>query len=449
MRISLADETAARIRDVLGNDVDLAPDVVPSVLARLAVEAPAVYSQVLEELSGSQIRLDSERELRRRQRRGLLRRLLFSWGEYETDVGDRLLEKRHIAAVLPLALAVLTTVLLGFTLFAGRRVLPAPGPYPAVAQSPLRENLRQGGRSPAPMLPGLIPAGPREAFRASRPSTARPLGQSPFTATLPVPVLPPGPLGFPDPSGITGRGLGSPIVVNLQASATGEAARLADRARAPSPLVYNRDTDLEAQRREAPTIAPEPAASARGPAGANTLASSVSLDAGSRVSGTLLTGVLVVPGGPPVPVLVETTDPHRVWVGQAVAGPGDRVQMTLTLTTQRRGEAARAVVLDPVGLFPGLPGHTTIRHASAATALATAALQATSDYAQAVGRQGSVSVGGPLGAIVLGGQAPEPWTYLAARLAQDFQARGSQGGWVTTIEIPAGTPLVILIMGAS
>jgi hypothetical protein len=448
MKISLTEETAARIRDVLGNDVDLAPDVVPGVLARLAVEAPAVYSQVLEELSGSQIRLDSERELRRRRRRGLLRRLLFSWGEYETDVGDRLLEKRHIAAALPVALAVLTTVLLGFTLFAGRRVLPPPGPYPVVARNPVRENLHQGVRSPSPVLPGLIPA-PREAFRASRPSTARSFGQSPITATLPVPALPPGLPGFPDPSGITGRGLGSPIVVNLQPSASNEAVRPADPVRTLSPLVYNRDTDLEAQRREGAAAATDPAASARGPAGGNTSAPPVSLVAGSRVSGTLLTGALVVPGGPPAPVLVETADPHGVWVGQAVAGPGDRVQMTLTLTTQRRGEAVRAVVLDPAGLFPGLPGRTTIRHASAAAALAAAALQATADYTTAVARQGSVSVGGPWGPIVLGGQAPEPWTYLAARLAQDFQARSSQGGWVTMIEIPAGTPLVILIMGAS
>jgi len=173
----------------------------------------------------------------------------------------------------------------------------------------------------------------------------------------------------------------------------------------------------------------------------------VSLAAGSRVSGTLLTGALVVPEGPPAPVVVEAADPHGIWVGQAVAGPGDRVQMTLTLTTQRRTEGVRAIVLDPVGFFPGLPGRTTVRHASAAAALAAAALQATSDYAQAVARQGSVTVGGAFGPFVLGGQVPEPWTYLAARLAQDFQARGTQGGWVTTTEIPAGTPLVILIIG--
>ncbi len=80
MRISLSEETRSRIREVLGNDVDLAPDVVPSVLARLAVEAPAVYSQVLEEISGSQIRLDSEGEIRRRQRRGVLRRIPFRSG---------------------------------------------------------------------------------------------------------------------------------------------------------------------------------------------------------------------------------------------------------------------------------------------------------------------------------------------------------------------------------
>ncbi len=449
MRISLTEETAARIRDVLGNDVELDPDVVPSVLARLAVEAPSLYSHVLEELSGSQIRLDSERELRRRRRRGLLRRLLFSWGEYETDAGDRVLEKRHIAAVLPLSLAVLTTVLLGFALFAGHRVLPAPGLRPAVARDPLRENLRQDNRSLSPMLRGLIPAVPHEAFRASRPSTAESLRQSAIPATLPVPTLPPGLAGFPDPSGLAGRGLGSPIVVNLQPSPPGGAVRPGDPARALSPLVYNRDTDLEGHRREGSAAATDPIGAARGPAGENTSAPSGSLVAGSRVSGTLLTGALVVPGGPPVPVLVETTDPHRVWVGQAVAGPGDRVQMTLTLTAPHGGEAARAVVLDPVGLFPGLTGHTTIRHASVATALAAATLQATSDYAQAAARQGSVSFGGPLGPIVLGGQAPEPWTYLAARLAQDFQARGNQGGWITTIELPAGTPLVILIMGAS
>src|SRR5215472_11263074 len=162
MRISLTEETAARIRDVLGADVDLAPDVVPSVLARLAVEAPEVYSHVLEELSGSQIRLDSEGELRRRRRRGLLRRLLFSWGEYETDVGDRVPQKRHLAAALPLALAVLTAALLSLTIVTGRRVVPAVVQHPVPALGPSREPLHLGTPKPSPLLPRVIPPGPDE-----------------------------------------------------------------------------------------------------------------------------------------------------------------------------------------------------------------------------------------------------------------------------------------------
>lgn len=445
MRISLTEETGNRIREVLGNDVDLAPDVVPSVLARLAVEAPAVYSQVLEELSGSQIRLDSESEMLRRRRRSLLRRLLFWWGEYETDAGDRMLEKRHIAAGLPLALALLTMVLLAITLVAGRRVVPSAVSHPVAARSPLREDLRQATRSPA-LAPQLIPVAPNEPLGTTRSSPARPQGQTPIASMLPVPALPPGLSGFPDASG---RGLGSPIVVNLQASANRESARLGDPPRAISPLVYNRSSELEAQRREGSAAAADPAASGRGLARGETPALPGSLVPGSRISGTLLTGALVVPGGPPVPVVAETADPHGIWTGQAMGGPGDRVQMTLTLAAHRRTETVRAIVLDPAGSFPGLQGHSTLRHPSAAAALTAAALHAASDYAQAVSRQGSLGVNGVWGPLVLGGQVPEPWTYLAARLAQDFQARGNQAGWVTTIEIPAGTPLVILIMGAS
>src|SRR5713226_5366133 len=121
MRISLTPETAQRIRDALGSDVDLAPEGTPTVLARLAVEAPTIYSEVLSQISGSQIRLDSENELQKRQRRGMLRRLFFSWGEYETSVGDRLLAKRHIAAAVPLSLAAVTLLLLAVALVFGHR----------------------------------------------------------------------------------------------------------------------------------------------------------------------------------------------------------------------------------------------------------------------------------------------------------------------------------------
>ena len=444
MRIALADETRQRIRDVLGNDVDLDPEVVPTVLARLSVEAPAVYSQVLEELSGSQIQLDSEAELRRRRRRSLLRRLLFSWGEYETAAGDRVLEKRHIAAAVPLALALLTAVLLGITLISGRRTVPSVVPHPAAVRSPVRGGDQEGRRWI--LSPRSLPVVPEESLRR-RPSPSRPTGQAPTATTLPS--VPSGLPGFPDTAGLMGR-LGGPVVVTPQTGPDRETARTPEPPRATSPVVYNRAADADPQRRDGSGGLSDPTpARERGAAGADSAAAAVPFAPGARLSARLATGALVVPGGPPVPVVVESEDPHGTWVGQAVAGPGDRVQMTLTLTAQRRKEGARAIALDPAGSLPGLPGRTTMRHASAAAALAAAALQASSDYAQAVARQGSLGVSSVWGPLVLGGQVPEPWTYLASRLAQDFQARGTQAGWVTTIEIPAGTPLIILITGAS
>src|SRR5262249_48638006 len=159
-------------------------------------------------------------------------------------------------------------------------------------------------------------------YRAPRPYLARPLGQPPLAAALPLPALPSGLSGFPDASGITGRPPGSPVVVSLQA-APHEPAKLGDLVRAASPLVYNRTTDLEAQRRESSPGPTEPPAAARGSAGGDMSPAPGALSAGSRVLGKLVTGALVVPGAAPVPVVVEAAEPHGVWVGQAVAGPGE------------------------------------------------------------------------------------------------------------------------------
>jgi hypothetical protein len=449
MKITLTQETIHRIREALGSDVDLGPEVVPSVLARLAVEAPAVYSKVLEELSGSQIRLDSEDELRRRQRRGMLRRLLFSWGEYESGVGDRLLEKRHIAAAVPLALAVLTIALLAFSLVLGHRAAPA---RTAVVEKPFRAIVRPETRSPSIVVRQPDPTTGDAMIAAPRRSPVSPPGRSASAGMLPVPALPPGLWGLPDAPGLTGRGLGSPVVVSLQANAR-EAGSGGERGTGGlSPIVYNRLADADSTPHEAvghltdPTL-PKISGSALGPRIPGGLVPS--LVPGTRLPATLLTGVVVVPGGTPVPVAVETGDPHGIWVGQAVLGPGDRVQVTVALPVQQRADGVRGIALDPERLLPGLPGRTTIRHSSAVAAMATAALQAASDYAQAAARQVSIGMYGGLGSIVVGGQQPEAWTFLAARLAQDFQARGAPGGWVSTTEIPAGTQLIILITGAS
>jgi len=424
MRISLSPETAQRIREALGNDVDLAPDVVPSVLGRLAVEAPAVYSQVLAELSGSQIRLDSEDELRRRQRRGALRRLLFSWGEYETGVGDRLFAKRHIAAAVPLSIAALTLTFLAISLVFGHRTVITPAHRAAIIKPrdlAHQETTTPPAFVPRPYLPRQIEIGGLNSLPVgslSRPSLGRMLPALSVPSALP---------GFNGASILAPR-LGNPVVVSMQESPV--------RERAPSsPVVYNRSTDREgaqpeAASRPAPASSPQPA-----------------LALGTRLQATLVTGAVVLPGGSPTPVVVETANPAGVWLGQAVLGPADRVQVTLVLMAQNRADAVRGVALDPAHLTPGLSGRTTTRHSSTAAAMATAALGAASDYAQAAAGQGGAAsldwwgVGG-------GGQMPSPWAYLAARVAQEFQARSAgSGGWVTTTEIPVGTPIVILVTG--
>jgi hypothetical protein len=160
---------------------------------------------------------------------------------------------------------------------------------------------------------------------------------------------------------------------------------------------------------------------------------------------------MVASGGPPVPVIVESENPHAVWTGQATLAPGDRIQLALSLSTGpgNRGPAIRGIGLDPDRLLPGLAGRTAVRHSSAAAAMTTAALQAASDYAQAQAQQGTFGLLGGFSGAFLGGRTPEAWSFLAARLAQEFQARSSPGGWVTITEVPAGTRLTILVTGAS
>jgi hypothetical protein len=451
MKIALNTETTQRIRDVLGADVDLAPERVPGVLARLAVEAPAVYSQVLGELSGSQIRLDSEEEFRRRRRRGVLRRLLFSWGEYETGVGDRLLEKRHIAAAVPLTLAVLTMVLLVLSLALGRREIPRPAFTAGVHRQPGPHVVRQATELPPLGIPRQDPIR-NKMIGAAPPSLSSPLSRSAIANMLPVPALPPGLPGLSDPSGLGARSLGSPVVVSLQGSAGHQGRSGGDSAAAAlPPVVYNRTTDAESTRREtADPIGVASANASASPHGTGTAGGvAQALAPGTRLPATLVTGAIVIAGGSPVPVVVETAEPHGIWTGQALLGPGNRVQVTLTSANQNRASGARGIVLDPDRLMPGLVGRTTVRYSSAAAAMATAALQAASDYAQAAARQGSIGVFDGLGSITVGGQLPEAWTFLAARVAREFQARETPGGLVTTTEVPAGARLIILVTEGS
>jgi hypothetical protein len=291
---------------------------------------------------------------------------------------------------------------------------------------------------------------PTKRTGAAAPPFSSPLSHASVAGMLPVPVLPPG-QGLQDLPALSGRSLGSPVVVSLEGSSGREVRNEGESPAAPlSPVVYNRATDGESAQREtagsAGTASANAPASSRGaatPGGAGQ-----TLVPGTRLPATLVTGAIAITGGSPVPVVVETAEPHGVWTGQAVLGPGNRVQVALTLATPHRASEARGIVLDPDRLVPGLLGRTTVRYSAAAAGMATAALQAASDYAQAAAGQGNFSVFDGLGSIAVGAQLPDAWTYLAARVAREFQSRESPGGLVTTTEVPAGTPLIILVTEA-
>ena len=161
MEITLRPETAARIRQALGDDVDLAPAAVASALARLSVEAPTIYSEVLAEISGTHIRLDSERAFAHKRRSAIWRKLLFSWGEYQSDAGDHLIAKRHVAAAVPLGLAGLLLLALAGSALLGHRPhvvathagMPAR-PHPAVS---LRARAVRAVAVPLGSLPAIPP----------------------------------------------------------------------------------------------------------------------------------------------------------------------------------------------------------------------------------------------------------------------------------------------------
>jgi hypothetical protein len=426
MKIALSEETAQRIRGTLGDDVDLAPEVIPAVLARLAVEAPATYSQVLAEISGSQIRLDSEDEFRRRRRRGMLRRLFFWWGEYETSVGDRLLAKREVAAAVPLAIAALTLVLLVLSIAFRHRALPLPAP-PVAVSKPVPDDAA-AIRAEVPRLL-TAPFHPQE--REPVVQQGEPRAPVTMASVLPVP-----PLFEPaEPAGFAARPPGNPIVVSVPIGPVIDRGPSGDLSGFP-PVVYNRATDASA---------PAPAAPAD-PSPSNAHDATPSLAPGARLPAALVTGILNVPGGPPVPVVVQTADPTAIWLGQAVLGPAGRVQVTLV--GKHQGHLVRGLALDPGSLVPGLSGRTSMRHPAVANAVAAATLQATTDYLQAVARQDTVNIFDG-GIQISGGQTAPAWTYVAARMAQELSPPGASGSWVPTIEIPAGTPLIILVTEAS
>ncbi len=441
MEVSLRPSTAERVRSALGEDVSLSPQDVPAVLARLAVEAPDVYSQVLAEISGSHVRLDSERALKRRWRRGLIRRALFGWGEYESDAGDRLIAKRHVAAAVPIGLAVVILMLFGVSHLVGHRSAPTAGRSPArvvaritplhpVPERAVRDAAPSQWQPPAPAPPPLLdPVAPPPA---------------PWAQSLPLPPI-------RSSSAVEAASHANPVVFTRQPVPEGThltAALRPDSSGPPSPIVYDRAASDAAESPRAGAATPSAAApSAAAPHDEGGASAHPPVIAGQRVPARLSTGVVVVAGGPAMPVVAESTDPATRWLGHATLGSEGLVQITFTSQGGGRAAATRGVALDPARLVPGLAGRTALRHPQAAGMVLTTALQAATDYVQALARQGQVTLVDGWAQLVDGSPAPA-WTYVASRLAQGLNLQGSAGTPVATTELDAGTPLVILLTEA-
>ncbi len=449
MEIALAPESAARIRAVLGDTVDLSPAGVPQALAQLAGEAPDVYSEVLDQLSGSDIRLDSERVLHRRHKRTALRRALFGWGEYDSDVGDRLLAKRRVAAALPIGLAAVMLAAAGCSalLNTSHRASPPPASVRVLrsSQGPSRGEMtaiRRAVAREAPLRPGSV------AGRTAMAAAPEPVRASPQLPPVPALTL---------PSLLPGRDADRPlppsIVFSRVPSSSGGPAHAGDTA-PHSPVVYARDAAGDVG--ESPAPPPSASGDTDGPR------TGMPRKPGVRIAARLVTGVVVAAGVPPVPVVAEGTD-GSTWLGHAVAEPDGRVHISFQAADQdingsRGGRPtvggapvlatvpASGVALEPDQLSVGLPGRLVIRRRAAAAAAIGAVVQAASDYLQALAHAGQVTVAAGTTQVSVGGPAPG-WTYAASRLADTLNPQAS-GTTIETLEIPAGTRCIILITEA-
>jgi hypothetical protein len=161
-----------------------------------------------------------------------------------------------------------------------------------------------------------------------------------------------------------------------------------------------------------------------------------------------------------VPVVAESAPDGSTWLGQAIAGPDGRIlvsfqsaglagsqgeSMTQGSLSVPASARLHGVALEPDRLTAGLPGRVVIRRRAAAAAAIGAVFQAASDYVAALARVGQVTVADGTEQVSFGAPAPG-WTYVAARLAETWSANAS--GTIATLEIPAGTPCIILITEA-
>ena len=210
------------------------------------------------------------------------------------------------------------------------------------------------------------------------------------------------------------------------------------------------DTDPAAPPTAAPPVAaPEPVAEPAAGAEATPEPPVDLVPVGSRVSATLITGI-VVSQGASVPVVLETSGawcqdgscPEITWIGRATLDASERVQVTLTqAVVDNSVRTVTGVVLNP-DFTVGLTAEIRDESPSFAEDLVRSSLGGVSDYVEALTQQQKVTIVD--GTVVAESEVPAVDNFILGRVTSLFDVPPSDEPTVRVAQVAASTPVVIL-----
>lgn len=415
-------ELSKRVEQVLGESWPRDPGALASYLARLQVEHPELYRETIEAISGSSVPLTADAQQRRFERRNQIWALLLGWVGKQSQTGDLLPRRPRILAAGVVGMLGIFVMVMALAAMGRRHQLPA--------------------RRDAPPVHRESPVGKPEI-----PETSSKLAAPPLLPDLPLPSQEGSSLS-------TGPLPGNPGLVR-------EPSGRRSTARSTQVVIFETKTAQEASSLlvfEAPRTPSGAGSSAAATQGGEL--SSVPLQAGEedqgsrrvspfvvgrRLDALLVTGAALI-AGISHPVVAETKEPHTLWIGEATVDRVGFVQMTFSSAVQDRQEyGGLAIALDPGGQRPGIPGRTTSHSASAVSRIVGATVKAVSDYTQALLKAQRVTMINGW-ASIRADEPPPLWSLVAARLADILSDLQESRRPVPITEIPAGTPVTILVL---
>jgi len=188
---------------------------------------------------------------------------------------------------------------------------------------------------------------------------------------------------------------------------------------------------------------------ANAPASSAAAAARVTLEEGARLAAELVTSATVL-DGQPGPVLAQTVCGARdlgcepvLFVGSASLLAGDR----LVISFDRAVVAGEAVPVAAMALAPdmstSIPARVVDQAPTVAQDMFRSALTGVSDYVQAMTNRTRTTIVD--GAVVTESVPPSLEEFVLGRVAGSFGFAGSRLSFVRVAELPAGTPVVVLV----